>query len=49
VTADGHGFVTAEGRPYVPLGINYYRPGTGWAPQVWKQFDADATRRDFAA
>ena len=48
VTAEGHGFVTAEGKPYVPLGINYYRPGTGWAPQVWKQFDADATRRDFA-
>ena len=28
--------------------MNYYRPGTGWAPQVWKQFDAEATRKDFA-
>jgi endo-1,4-beta-mannosidase len=27
--------------------VNYYRPGTGWAPQVWKQFDAEATRKDF--
>lgn len=48
VSADGHGFVTATGRPFVPFGVNYFRPGTGWAPQVWKQFDADATRRDFA-
>jgi hypothetical protein len=40
--------VTADHKPYVPFGVNYYRPGTGWAPQVWKQFDAAATRRDFA-
>jgi hypothetical protein len=32
----------------VPFGVSYYRPGTGWAPQVWKQFDPEATRRDFA-
>ena len=48
VAPDGRGFVTAAGEPFVPFGINYYRPGTGWAPQVWKQFDPDATRRDFA-
>ncbi len=42
------GFVDASGRPFVPFGVNYYRPGTGWAPQLWKQFDAEATRRDFA-
>lgn len=48
VAADGRTFETAEGRPFVPLGVNYYRPGTGWAPQLWKQFDAEATRRDFA-
>ncbi len=48
VSPDGRGFVTAEGRPFVPFGVNYFRPGTGWAPQVWKQFDAAATRRDFA-
>lgn len=44
----GRAFTTAEGRPFVPFGVNYYRPGTGWAPQVWKQFDAQATRADFA-
>jgi hypothetical protein len=44
----GHGFVTADGKRFVPLGVSYYRPGTGWAPQLWKQFDAAATRRDFA-
>ena len=48
VSPDGRGFVTAEGKPFVPLGVNYFRPGTGWAPKVWKQFDAEATRRDFA-
>ncbi len=48
ISPDGRGFVTREGRPFVPFGVNYFRPGTGWAPQVWKQFDAEATRRDFA-
>lgn len=48
VAADASGFRAADGRPYVPFGINYYRPGQGWAPQVWKQFDAAATRKDFA-
>jgi len=43
-----HGFIGATGKPFVPFGVNYYRPGTGWAPQLWKQFDAQATRRDFA-
>ena len=43
-----HGFVDAAGQPFVPFGVSYYRPGTGWAPQLWKQFDAEATRRDFA-
>ncbi len=50
VRVDGsrHGFVDVAGRPFVPFGVSYYRPGTGWAPQLWKQFDAEATRRDFA-
>jgi hypothetical protein len=48
VSPDGRGFVTESGRPFVPFGVTYFRPGTGWAPQVWKQFDAEATRRDFA-
>ncbi len=36
------------GQRFVPFGVTYYRPGTGWAPQVWKKFDAEATRKDFA-
>jgi hypothetical protein len=48
IAKDGHSFETEEGRPFVPFGVNYYRPGTGWAPQIWKQFDAEATRKDFA-
>jgi hypothetical protein len=48
VSADGRGFETERGKPFVPFGVNYFRPGTGWAPQVWKQFDAAATRKDFA-
>lgn len=46
VADDGRSFITEAGKPFVPLGVNYYRPGTGWAPQVWKQFDASATRQD---
>lgn len=48
VAADGRSFVTADGRPFVPLGVTYFRPYTGWAPQVWKRWDAAATRADFA-
>jgi len=48
IAADGRTFVTEHGKSFVPMGVNYYRPGTGWAPQLWKQFDAEATRRDFA-
>ena len=47
ISADGHAFETATGQPFVPFGLTYYGSGTGWAPQVWKKFDADATRRDF--
>ena len=47
IAPDGRTFVTDKGQPFVPFGVNYYRPGTGWAPQVWKKFDAEATRRDF--
>ncbi len=36
----------AGGSPFVPFGMTYYRPDTGWAPQLWKKFDPDATRRD---
>ena len=36
-----------KGKPFVPFGLTYFRSGTGWAPQVWKKFDAEATHRDF--
>ena len=42
-----HGFLAEGERRFVPFGVSYYRPGTGCAPQLWKQFDAEATRRDF--
>jgi Beta-galactosidase len=48
IAADGHGFQTDAGTPFMPLGMTYYRPGTGWAPQLWKQFDGEATAADFA-
>jgi hypothetical protein len=47
LNASGTGFQTETGQPFVPFGVTYYRPGTGWAPQVWKQFDPAATERDF--
>ncbi|MBN1854255.1 MAG: cellulase family glycosylhydrolase [Pirellulales bacterium] len=47
VAADGRTFETEDGQPFVPMGVNYFRPHTGWAPQLWKQFDAEATRQDF--
>ncbi|MGZ4989003.1 MAG: beta-galactosidase, partial [Limisphaerales bacterium] len=48
IATDRRTFVTEDGKPFVPFGVNYYRPGTGWAPQIWKTFDAEATRKDFA-
>jgi len=46
VAVDGSGFVR-DGKPFIPFGLTYFRPRTGWAPQVWKQFDPDATSDDF--
>ncbi len=48
VAPDDRTFQTEAAKPFVPLGVNYYRPGTGWAPQLWKQFDSEATRNDLA-
>ncbi|MCC6492580.1 MAG: beta-galactosidase [Pirellulales bacterium] len=48
IAGDGRGFETVAGKPFVPFGVNYFRPGQGWAPQLWKNFDAEATRHDFA-
>jgi len=47
IAPDGRTFVTADGTRFVPFGVNYYRPDTGWAPQMWSKFDAGAVRADF--
>lgn len=48
VTPDGRGFVERDsGRPYIPFGTNYYDPNTGWAPKLWRQFDAGRVREHF--
>ena len=48
VSRDGRGFVEqGSGRPYIPFGTNYYDPHTGWAPKLWRQFDADKVREHF--
>lgn len=48
VTADGQGFAERDsGRPYIPFGTNYYDPHTGWAPKLWRQFDAEKVRKHF--
>jgi hypothetical protein len=46
VAIAGKGFITAPSDPYVPFGVNYFRPDTGWAPKVWQQFDPAATGAD---
>jgi endo-1,4-beta-mannosidase len=48
VTADGKGFAERNsGRSYIPFGTNYYDPHTGWAPKIWRQFDAKKVREHF--
>ena len=45
VAPDSRGFETERGQPFVPFGVSYYRPGQGWAPQLWKKFDPELTRK----
>jgi endo-1,4-beta-mannosidase len=48
VAPDGQGFVELEsGRPYIPFGTNYYDPNTGWAPKLWRKFDAGRVSEHF--
>jgi endo-1,4-beta-mannosidase len=48
VSPDGTGFIEREsGRSYIPFGTNYYDPHTGWAPKLWRKFDADNVREHF--
>ncbi len=42
----GEEFATHSGTPFVPFGVNYFRPDTGWAPKVWQQFDPDPVGAD---
>jgi hypothetical protein len=46
VSADGHGFTDAgDGRPFLPIGCNYFDPATGWAPKIWSRFDPARVER----
>lgn len=38
--------VTMHNQAFIPFGTTYFRPNTGWAPQFWKTFDPQVTRRD---
>jgi hypothetical protein len=48
VAKDNWTFIdTATGKPFTPLGCNYYDASTGWPPQVWNKFNQDKIKRDF--
>ncbi|MEJ2705719.1 MAG: beta-galactosidase, partial [Sedimentisphaerales bacterium] len=48
VAPDGRGFVERDsGHAYIPFGTNYYDPNTGWAPKLWRRFDAGKVREHF--
>ena len=48
VAQNGQGFIEAvSGRSYIPFGTNYYDPHTGWAPKLWRRFDAEKVQQHF--
>lgn len=48
VAPDGRSFVERDsGRAFIPFGTNYYDPDTGWAPKIWRRFDAGKVKRHF--
>jgi endo-1,4-beta-mannosidase len=48
VSPDGKSFIEQPaGRAFVPFGVNYYDPNTGWAPKIWRQFDRERVTRHF--
>jgi endo-1,4-beta-mannosidase len=48
VSQNGKGFIEQpSGRSFVPFGVNYYDPNTGWAPKIWRRFDPDHVMRHF--
>jgi len=46
VAPGGHGFIL-NGKPWHPMGCNYYDQLTGWAPKLWREFDAGRVERHF--
>lgn len=46
VGPDGRGFL-AGGEPWAPVGVNYFDPHTGWAPKLWREFDAERVEEHF--
>jgi endo-1,4-beta-mannosidase len=48
VSREGKSFIEpSSGRPFIPFGVNYYDPNTGWAPKIWRQFDPNRVTRHF--
>lgn len=46
VSPDGRGF-TLGGQLWYPMGCNYFDPHVGWAPKMWREFDADKVEEHF--
>ncbi|MCX8036940.1 MAG: beta-galactosidase [Candidatus Sumerlaeia bacterium] len=46
VAPDGRGFVAGES-PWHPFGCNYFDPHVGWAPKMWREFDAGRVEEHF--
>jgi endo-1,4-beta-mannosidase len=42
----GPGF-QLSGRPWHPFGCNYFDPHVGWAPKLWREFDAARVEEHF--
>jgi hypothetical protein len=34
-------------KPFIPLGCNYFDPGTGWPPRMWQQFKREEVKSHF--
>ncbi len=46
IAPDGRGFVAGE-TAWHPFGCNYFDPHTGWAPKMWREFDAGRVEEHF--
>jgi len=38
---------TVSGQPWHPFGCNYFDPHVGWAPKLWREFDAARVQEHF--